>query len=274
MNIIGVSAFFHDASVCLIQDGKLTFAASEERYTRIKHDPRFPVEAFRRCLLDSGLCPEDISCVAYYEDPHAKASRQLATALQKERPLDDLPRIAPWRVADQVRIGFGYEGPLRCYPHHASHAASAFFFSGFERAAVLVVDAVGEWTSTSYWLAAGTELKLLEEVRFPDSIGMVYSALTAYLGFEVNEGEYKVMGLAPYGRPCLVDAVRELLRDGSGGSYSVNFDHLPYDRSDQIFNRLARRSVRGTCAAPERANRVLSTPTLRRACRSSLKIFC
>jgi carbamoyltransferase len=235
MNIIGVSAFFHDASVCLVQDGKLTFAASEERYTRIKHDPRFPVEAFRRCLLDSRLCPEDIFCVAYYEDPQTKASRQLATALQKERPLDDLPRIAPWRVADQVRLGFGYEGPLRCYPHHASHAASAYFFSGFDRAAVLVVDAVGEWASTSYWLAAGAELKLLEEVRFPDSIGMVYSALTAYLGFEVNEGEYKVMGLAPYGRPCLVDAVRELLRDGSGGSYSVNLDHLPYDRSDQIF---------------------------------------
>jgi len=235
MNIIGVSAFFHDASVCLVQHGKLTFAASEERYTRIKHDPRLPVEAFRRCLLDSGLCPEDISCVAYYEDPQAKASRQLATALQKVRPLDDLPRIAPRRVADQIRFGFGYEGPFRCYPHHASHAASAYFFSGFDKAAVLVVDAVGEWSSTSYWQAAGAELKMLEEVRFPDSIGMVYSALTSYLGFDVNEGEYKVMGLAAYGRPCFVDAVRELLRDGPGGSYSVNLEHLPYDRSDQIF---------------------------------------
>lgn len=235
MNIVGLSAFFHESACCLIQDGRLVAAAEEERFSRIKHDPRLPVSAFRFCLEAGGIGIADVDVLAYYEDPIRKLSRQLWAGVP-EGGDPGLPWLDPGQPERAIREGLGYEGPIRFFDHHASHAASAFFFSGFEEAAVLTVDGVGEWATTTYGAGRGRSLERFAEVEFPHSLGLLYSTITSYLGFEVNDGEYKVMGLAPYGEPRFVDAVRTLVRSGPEGQYELDLSFFDFVRGRRMFS--------------------------------------
>lgn len=241
MNIVGISAFFHESACCLIQDGRLVAAAEEERFSRVKHDPRLPVDAFRFCLRRGGIGLLDVDAVAYYESPVRKLSRQLwagvppRTASAPEVSAG-LPWLDPGQPERAIREGLGYDGPIRTFPHHLSHAASAFFFSGFPEAAVLTVDGVGEWATTTYGHGRGAALDLFEEVEFPHSLGLLYSAFTAYLGFEVNDGEYKVMGLAPYGEPRYADRVRRMVVSGRGGQYRLDLRYFDFIRGRRMFS--------------------------------------
>jgi carbamoyltransferase len=231
MNIVGISAFFHESACCLLRDGVLVAAAEEERFSRVKHDPRLPVRAFRFCLEAGGIGITDVDCVAYYEMPLRKLERQLWAGA----PVG-MPALDPGRPERAIREGLGYEGPVRFYEHHASHAASAFFFSGFPEAAVLTVDGVGEWATTAYGIGRGTSIERLDEVVFPHSLGLLYSTLTSWLGFAVNDGEYKVMGLAPYGEPRFLDAMRALVSSGPEGQIRLDLQYFDFVRGQRMFS--------------------------------------
>jgi carbamoyltransferase len=235
MNIVGLSAFFHESACCLLQDGRVVAAAEEERFSRVKHDPRLPVHAFRFCLETGGIGIDEVDVLAYYEKPVAKLSRQLWAGAPSGGSAD-LPWLDPGHPERAIREGLGYEGPIVVCDHHASHAASAFFFSGFPEAAVLTVDGVGEWATTTYGLGRGAGLERFEEVEFPHSLGLLYSALTSYLGFEVNDGEYKVMGLAPYGEPRLLDAMRRLITSDAEGQFRLDLSYFDFVRGRRMFS--------------------------------------
>jgi carbamoyltransferase len=242
LNIIGISAHYHDAACCLLHDGELVCAVEEERLSRVKHDPRLPWRAFHHCLEQGGITLPEVDCIAYYEDPRKKLARQIWMGLHPDSSPEIRRRIHGrlaanlGRVEREIREGLGYEGRIEILDHHLAHAASSFYYSGFEDAAILTVDGVGEWATTTFGRAAGGEIELLEEVCFPDSLGFLYSAITAYLGFEVNEGEYKVMGLAPYGNPRYVDQVRALVTLGEGGQYRLNLEYFDFLKQDRMFS--------------------------------------
>lgn len=237
MNVIGISAYFHDAACCVLRDGKLVAAAEQERFTRVKFDPSLPSAALRYCLAESGLCITDIDCVAYYEDPKKKLARQLWMGLPGLRPgMDAAKKLDAGRVEREIRELFGFEGRIELVDHHLAHAASAYFFSGFPEAALFTVDGVGEWTTTAYGRAHDAEIELFEEVHFPDSLGLLYSTITSFLGFGVNDGEYKVMGLAPYGRPTHVDQVRALVRSEAGGQYRLEMRYFDFLRGNRMYS--------------------------------------
>ncbi|HSS78187.1 MAG TPA: carbamoyltransferase N-terminal domain-containing protein [Thermoanaerobaculia bacterium] len=224
MNVLGLSAFFHESACCLLRDGRLVAAAEEERFSRVKHDPRLPVSAFRWCLKKGGIGLLDLDAVAFYESPVAKVSRQLWAGAAADL-------LDPERPEREIREGLGWDGPILTFPHHLSHAASAFFCSGFPAAAVLTVDGVGEWDTTTYsraGRAGGASIDVLESVSFPHSLGLLYSTLTAYLGFAVNDGEYKVMGLAPYGEPRFLNEMRRLVASGPGGQFRLDLRYFDF----------------------------------------------
>ncbi|HUF38158.1 MAG TPA: carbamoyltransferase N-terminal domain-containing protein [Anaerolineales bacterium] len=235
MNIIGLSAFYHESACCLLQDGRLCAAASEERFSRVKHDPRLPAAAYRYCLQAGGIHPGELDCIAYYEDPVKKLARQLWSDAHLRRP-DAVDRLDPRRPERLIRERLGFDGPVLTCDHHASHAASAYYFSGFDEAAVLTVDGVGEWDTTTYARAAGGEIEIFERVEFPDSLGLLYAAVTAYLGFRINDGEYKVMGLAALGRPRYRAAVSRLVRAESGGGFQLDQALFNRFRGDRMYN--------------------------------------
>ena len=237
MNILGVSAFYHDSAACLVRDGKIIAAAQEERFTRIKHDPGFPEQAVRYCLEEASLTSEaGIDLVAFYEKPFLKADRLFSTYLGvAPRGLGSFLEAAPVWIKQKIWIKqlladeLDYAGPILFPEHHESHAASAFFPSPFEAAAVLTIDGVGEWTTTSVGRGRDNRIELLQELHFPHSLGLLYSAFTYYLGFRVNSGEYKVMGLAPYGEPRFRDLIlSELIDLKEDGSFRLNLRHFDY----------------------------------------------
>jgi len=242
LNVVGISAHFHDAACCLLRDGELVCAAEEERFTRVKHDPRLPKRAFRFCLAEGGLTLPQVDCVAYYEDPRKKLARQLWMALLPDSPPALRRQVhgqlltGVGRVEREIREELGYEGTVDFVDHHQAHAASSYYFSGFDEAAVLTVDGVGEWATTTYGRARGKEIEIFEEVHFPDSLGLLYSAITGYLGFEVNDGEYKVMGLAPYGKPRYVDQLRALLVVGSAGQYQLDMRYFDFLTAERMYS--------------------------------------
>jgi carbamoyltransferase len=235
MNVVGISAFFHESACCLLRDGHLVAAAEEERFSRVKHDPRLPVSAFRFCLERAGFGILDLDAIAYYESPVKKLSRQIWAGAPEGAP-PGLPWLDPGQPERAIREGLGWEGPLYVYEHHLSHAASAFFYSGFPEAALLTVDGVGEWATTTYGRGQGSKIELFEEVEFPHSLGLLYSTLTSYLGFEVNDGEYKVMGLAPYGEPRFVEEMRKLVLPGEGGQYRLDLRYFDFIRGRRMFS--------------------------------------
>jgi len=244
MNIIGISAYYHDSACCLLQDGQLVAAAAEERFSRIKHDRRLPINAFRFCLKQGRLGIKDINCIAYYESPHKKRERQLWA-----NPSADGDVHRPER---EIREILGYEGAINFFEHHQSHAASAYFYSGFDEAAILTVDGVGEWATTTYGSGHDSVLELFEEVRFPHSLGLLYSTITAYLGFSVNDGEYKVMGLAPYGKPRYVNEMRTLVQSETKGQYALNLDYFDF--------------IHGSKMHSPALNALFGTPSRRKEC--------
>jgi carbamoyltransferase len=259
MYILGVSCFYHDSAAALIHDGMLVAAGEEERFSRIKHDNGFPRGAIRFCLEQAGITPQDLDFVVFYEKPLVKFERVLLSAM------GTVPRS--WRAFGEAMINFfdeklwiksilmrelGLPGDKMLFTdHHVSHAASALFTSPFEQAAIVTVDGVGEWTTAAIGLGraqwgdqGGNVIELSEELRFPNSVGLLYSAFTAYLGFRVNNGEYKVMGMAPYGEPRYLDKVRQVVHVADDGSIEVNLDYFSYhfsatatfnDRFERLF---------------------------------------
>jgi carbamoyltransferase len=235
MNILGLSAFYHDAAACLLRDGEIVAAASEERFTRKKHDADFPENAVRFCLEEGKLRADDLDYVGFYEKPFVKFKRILYTHLAcypfSFRPF--LKAIPSWMqeklvIPSVVREKTGFDGDVLMLEHHLSHAASTFLPSPFEEAAILTVDGVGEWSTATYGYGKGTDIKLFKEIRFPHSLGLLYTAFTYYLGFKVNSAEYKVMGLAPYGKPTYYDQVRKLIDVKEDGSFHLDMSYFNY----------------------------------------------
>jgi carbamoyltransferase len=235
--IVGISAFYHDSACAVLVDGRLAAAAQEERFTRRRYDPEVPLNAFRACLHEAGVGIADIDYVAYYEDPALKLGRQLWMGLP------EMPAAAPEMMfrfdADrpyrEIRERLGYDGPVTTVQHHEAHAASAFYFSGFPESALMTADAVGEWATMSYGRGGPAGIELFEEVSFPHSIGLFYSTLTSYLGFEVNSDESKVMGLAPYGRPRYVTRLREMITDLPGGQFRLDLGYFDFSGRSLMF---------------------------------------
>lgn len=236
VNILGISAFYHDSAACLVQDGEIVAAAQEERFTRKKHDASLPKNAIAYCLREAGLKINDVDYVGFYDKPGKKFVRIVESAIGvAPGGLTPWIKAAPVWLKDklfmnkQIRDQLNYDGELLFGEHHESHAASAFYPSPFEQAAVLTNDGVGEYATTTFGVGKGNELELFKEVKFPHSIGLLYSAFTYYTGFKVNSGEYKVMGLAPYGNPkfadLILDEVMELREDGS---FKLNMDYFNF----------------------------------------------
>ena len=245
MHVLGISCFYHDAAAALVRDGQLVAAAEEERFSRRKHDFGWPANAIAYCLREGGVTINDIDHVVFYEKPILKFERILSCyvstwplsyiAFAKALPLWLKDRL--W-LKDFIRKQLGTERDILFAEHHVSHAASAFLVSPFEEATILTLDGVGEWTTTTMGWGRGRELQLTREIRFPHSLGLFYSAITAYLGFEVNDAEWKVMGLAPYGKPTQVEKCRELIRTRPDGSFALNMRYFSHHYSAQrMFNR-------------------------------------
>lgn len=236
IHILGISAFYHDSAACLVRDGKIIAAAQEERFTRKKHDASFPVHAIQYCLKEAGISAQGLNFVGYYEKPFLKFERLLLTYLQYApfglaSFLQAMPVWLKQKIflKDLIRQELGYEGEIIFTEHHESHAASAFYPSPFQQAAILTMDGVGEWTTTSFGVGDGNKIQLSHEIKFPHSLGLLYSAFTYYVGFRVNSGEYKLMGLAPYGKPKYVDLIKKELVDiKEDGSFKLNMKYFNY----------------------------------------------
>ncbi len=262
MNILGISSFYHDSASCLVRDGEILAAAQEERFSRIKHDSDFPKQAIAYCLQAAGLTSgRELDLVAFYEKPFAKFDRILSTSLAlAPRGLRPFLKAAPTWIKQKIwlkeiiRNELDYEGKIVFPEHHESHAASAFFPSPFEEAAVLTIDGVGEWTTSSIGHGSGNRIELLRELRFPHSLGLLYSAFTYYLGFRVNSGEYKVMGLAPYGEPRFRDLIlAELIDLKPDGSLRLNLKYFNFLAGLTMTNRRFAALFEGPRRQPEMA---------------------
>lgn len=243
--VLGLSAYYHDSAATLLIDGRIEAAAQEERFSRVKHDPRFPRHAIEFCLSHCGYEFDALDAVVFYDKPFLKFERLLETHLARAPlGLPSFLKAMPIWLKEKLYLKLVLDGefrrlggyskkhplpPLHFAQHHQSHAASAFFASPFETAAVLCVDGVGEWATTSLWLGRGSELTPLKEIQFPHSLGLLYSAFTQYCGFRVNSGEYKLMGLAPYGRPVYAERIREhLIALREDGSFELNMKYFAY----------------------------------------------
>ncbi|HEY2842565.1 MAG TPA: carbamoyltransferase [Bryobacteraceae bacterium] len=243
MRVLGISAFYHDSAAALVRDGEIVAAAQEERFTRKKHDPRFPQHAIRYCLEADHAALSDVDYVVFYDKPFLKFERLLETYIAfAPRGLRSFQMSIPlWireklfqkdllhKELEQFGEGFDFDTRLLFTEHHLSHAASAFFPSPFEEAVVLTMDGVGEWATTSAAVGRGNSLKIVKEIHFPHSLGLLYSAFTYYTGFKVNSGEYKVMGLAPYGSPRFAQLILDHLIDlKPDGSFRLNLEYFDY----------------------------------------------
>lgn len=235
--ILGISAYYHDSAACLVVDGRVVAAAQEERFTRKKHDAAFPEQAVAYCLREAGITAAELDLVGFYEKPLVKFSRLLETYVASApwglrsylmaMPLWLTEKL--WMSDDIAAHLAGYDGDILFGEHHESHAASAFFPSPFEQAAVVTIDGVGEWATSSIGVGRGHDLEIIHELRFPHSLGLLYSAFTYFAGFRVNSGEYKVMGLAPYGEPKYVKAIKDHVVDiKDDGSLWMNQEYFTY----------------------------------------------
>jgi carbamoyltransferase len=238
--VLGISAYYHDSAACLVVDGRIVAAAQEERFTRKKHDEAFPAKAVEYCLKEAGITASQLNYVGFYEKPLVKFERLLETyvSMAPRGWRSYLMAMPTWLgeklwmsddIADHLD---GFDGPILFGEHHESHAASAFYPSPFEQAAVVTMDGVGEWATSSIGVGRGSDLEILRELRFPHSLGLLYSAFTYFAGFKVNSGEYKVMGLAPYGEPKYVDLIKQhLVEIRDDGSLWMNQEYFTYARA-------------------------------------------
>lgn len=245
--ILGISCYYHDAAAVLLCDGQVVAASEEERFSRIKHDFGFPKLAIKYCLELAGIQGSDLDYVVFFEKPFRKLDRILMTSFQTYPKSWKVFResMMTWTM-DKMWVAATIQSELGNIPkekilfseHHLSHAASAFLCSPFEEAAILTVDGVGEWVTSTFGVGRGNSIKLLKQIEFPHSLGLLYSAFTAFLGFEVNEGEYKVMGMAPYGQPRYVDKVWKVVQQNQDGSFSLDMDYFSFHHStDRTYNR-------------------------------------
>lgn len=257
--ILGVSCWYHDAAACLLKDGGIVAAAQEERFTRIKHDASLPVNAIAWCLDHAGITARDLNIVAYYDKPFLKFERILETYLASApRGIPSFLKAMPvwlkrslW-IPEILRKKIGFEGRLLFCEHHESHAASAFFPSPFDQAAILTTDGVGEWTTTSTGAGMQSRLELQQEIHFPHSLGLLYSTFTGYCGFRVNSGEYKLMGLAPYGEPKYVQTILDELIDlRDDGSYRLNLRYFAFPWGLRMYSREFEHLFGGSARTPE-----------------------
>lgn len=244
MNILGISCFYHDSAATLVVNGKVVAAVAEERFSRDKHDNSFPENAIRYCLSQAEFEVEDIDKVVFYEKPIQKFDRILETAaVEFPKGYRFFSEVLPeWlgtklRLRKFLRKKIGYSGKVEFREHHYSHAASAFYPSPFNEAAILTVDGVGEWKTNQTFKAEGEEIKPLEHIKFPNSIGLLYSTITSYLGFMVNNDEYKVMGLASYGEPVYREEFEEFIEINSDGSYEMDQDYFSYTHKKKMWSK-------------------------------------
>jgi carbamoyltransferase len=255
--VLGLSAYYHDSAACLVEDGRIVAAAQEERFTRKKHDASFPSNAVAYCLREAGITAHELDLVGFYEKPLVKFERLLETYVAcAPRGLKSYLMALPLWLTDKLWMSDdirdhveGYAGEVMFGEHHESHAASAFYPSPFEQAAIVTMDGVGEWATSSIGVGRGHDIELLKELRFPHSLGLLYSAFTYFTGFKVNSGEYKIMGLAPYGEPKYVQKIKDhLLQIQDDGSLWMNMDYFTYphgltmtgERFEQLFEGPAR----------------------------------
>jgi len=258
--ILGISAYYHDSAACLVEDGRIVAAAQEERFTRKKHDASFPSRAARYCLREAGITASQLDLVGFYEKPLVKFSRLIETYIAcAPRGLTSYLMALPLWLTDKLWMSDdirqhleGYEGEILFGDHHESHAASAFYPSPFEQAAIVTMDGVGEWATSSIGVGRGNEIELLRELRFPHSLGLLYSAFTYFTGFKVNSGEYKVMGLAPYGEPKYVKLIKEhLIEIGDDGSLWMNMEYFTYPSGLTMTGSAFERLLGGPARQPE-----------------------
>jgi len=235
MNILGISCFYHDGAACLLKDGIVVAAAEEERFTRIKHDSSFPINSINYCLGEGRISIDEIDYIGFYEKPILKFDRLLSSYLETFPGsfVSFYKSIPSWlttklRIPSIVRKRLKYRGNVLFIEHHLAHAASSYLVSPFKEAAILTIDGVGEWTTTAIGFAKDDDITLIKEICFPHSLGLLYSAVTAHLGFRVNNDEYKVMGLASYGRPTFYEKFKKLVNLKEDGSYELDMDYFTY----------------------------------------------
>ena len=236
VTVLGISAFYHDSAAAIVRDGRIVAAVQEERISRRKHDPRFPRRAVNYCLEEAFIEPDELTAVVFYDNLLLTMDRVVKSMVAvaprgEEQWLKSAPAILGVKttISQEIRDSLGCDVPIWFTEHHLSHAASAFYPSPFKQAAILTLDGVGEWATTTIGRGDGTAVEVLEEIRYPHSLGLLYSAMTYYCGFKVNSGEYKLMGLAPYGQPKYVDIIRDQLIDlKPDGSFRLNTDYFGY----------------------------------------------
>ena len=245
MNILGLSCFYHDAAACLMSDGEIVAAAQQERFSRKKHDQEFPTEAIAYCMKEGGVTIDDIDYVAFYDKPFTKFLRIIENylAVAPRGYFSFIKAFPVWAkrkfwIKDLIAKELKYDGDIIFPEHHESHAASCFFLSPFEKAAIITADGVGEWDTSTYGWGEGNEIHLTNEIKYPHSLGLLYTAFTYFLGFKVNSGEYKVMGAAPYGTPKDCDLIKEKLIDiKEDGSFKLNLKYFGFPYKLRMINR-------------------------------------
>ena len=263
MHILGISCFYHDSSAALLKDGRIVAAAQEERFTRKKHDTSFPINAVRFCLKSQKITINDISYISFYEKPLLKFERVLSQHLEMfPKSLKTfLSSMPSWineklRVVKIIKKRLKYDKDILFIEHHLAHAASAFLVSPFKEAAIVTADGVGEWTTTAIGYGKGNDIKLHKEIKFPNSIGLIYSTITAYLGFSVNNSEYKVMGLSPYGNMskntnAYYKKLKSVVDIKEDGSFRLNMDYFAYHYADRMPSKKLCRLLDGPVREPE-----------------------
>ncbi len=243
--VLGISCFYHDSAAALLKDGVVIAAGQEERFSRKRHDSDFPAKAIQYVLHEAGILPEELDAVGFYDKPLLKFERMLSTYVATfPRSFNSFRKAMPIWLHEKLWVPSiirkelkPYKGPIYFAEHHMSHAASCFLPSPFEEAAILTVDGVGEWATASYGVGKGTDVTMLKEIRFPHSLGLLYSAFTYYLGFKVNSAEYKVMGLAPYGKPVHFDRImKEMVHLKEDGSFKLDMRYFAYDHGLRMTN--------------------------------------
>ena len=259
MYILGISAYYHDSAACILKNGYIIAAAQEERFTRKKHDQNFPTNAIRYCLKEAEITASELEVVAFYDKPFLKFERILETYLSyAPKGINSFLKAMPLWIKKKLWIKsliqdeIGFSGKILFPEHHASHAASAFYASPFQNAAFLTMDGVGEWATTSYGVGKGNNMEVLADIKFPNSLGLLYSAFTYYTGFRVNSGEYKVMGLAPYGEPKYKDLIyNHLISVKDDGSFKMDMSYFNYNVGLTMTNKKFHRLFDGPPREPE-----------------------
>ena len=244
MNILGISCFYHDSGACLIKDGEVVAAVQEERFNRIKNTADFPLNAINFCIQSAGITFDEIDYIGFYEKPYLKFARALFDYLKTfpfsyKNFVRTIPNWLQDRLAFPVLLNkeIGYKGKVIFIKHHLSHASSAFLVSPFEEAAIITADGVGEWATLSFGKGKGNKINIMKEIHYPDSLGLLYTAITTWLGFDANSGEGKTMGLAGFGKPSFLDKFKQIVNVKDDGSFHIDQSYFGFNKGSGMFNK-------------------------------------